>query len=295
MVMKMQIDSEYLKNPTDHEAVANAKLTLAIMGLAQEMRYQIPLHGISSLGALFCPVFLLCPQELHLACGKFLQSTLEYTEDELAQSSGQYAPASYGSSDQEDYFPSFISADGEEEDFLYMDNLFDNDAPSAYNVEPTDDKHRSLVARIKIKRDKIVMLIGGHEGYAWLNEVLIHPTPASRQLFAAATHVLRSFITKGEVQTSSGRGKNIELLQAALNLDSEEVRFLDLADTLQRSTLESDVFSSIIRPLHIRRALTALCGFDQRKKKRLTGQRWHAAIKRSIFHFQLAQRFRGHA
>ena len=61
MVMQMQIDSEYLKNPTDQEAVANAKLTLAIMGLAQEMRYQITLHGISSLGALFCPVFLLCP------------------------------------------------------------------------------------------------------------------------------------------------------------------------------------------------------------------------------------------
>ena len=76
MVMQMQIDSEYLKNPTDQEAVANAKLTLAIMGLAQEMRYQITLHGISSLGALFCPVFLLCPHELHLACGKFLQSTL---------------------------------------------------------------------------------------------------------------------------------------------------------------------------------------------------------------------------
>ena len=269
MNMCKKLDPQYLKNPNDLEAVANAKVTLAIMELAQRVRHQIPLQGVTSLGEIFCPVFMLCPQELHLACGKFLQLTLNDTDEELAQSLVGNALAGFDGTKQDDNFPSFISSDIDDENYGCTDHLFDIENPQGHIVESEDRKPLSLMKRMEIKRDKIVSLIEGHEGFTWMTEVLNKPTPASRKLFAAASSLLRNFIAEGEKQTKSKRGGNIELLRIALNLDNVEVRFLDLADTFQRSTLNNDVFSSISRPLHLRRTLSALCGFDYRKKRGL--------------------------
>ena len=269
MKMCTKLDPQYLKNPDDLEAVANAKVTLAIMELAQKMRHQIPLQGVTSLGGIFCPVFMLCPEELHLACGKFLQSTLNYTDDELAQSLDGNAYAGFDGTKQDDDFNSFISSGMDDENYGCTEHLFDIDNSKGHTVESEYRQLFSLTERFESKRDKIVSLIEGHEGFTWMTEVLNKPTPASRKLFAAASRLLRSFIAEGEKQTKSQRGENIELLRVALNLDDVEVRFLELADTFQRSTLDNDVFSAISRPLHLRRALAALCGFDYRKKRGL--------------------------
>ncbi len=268
MKMYSKLDPEYLKNPNDLEAVATAKITLVIMELVQKVQHQISLQGIPSLGSLFCPVFMRCPQELHLACGKFLQSTLDYTDDELSQSLEREAFVEFDRNEQEDAFPPFISSDIEE-DYGCTEQLFDIYNSQHDVVESDDREPLPLAKRIEIKRDKIVSMIEGHAGFTWMTEVLKKPTPGSRKLFAAASLLLKNFIAKGEEQTKSKRGENIELLRVALNLDNVEVRFLDLADTFQRSTLDNDVFSSISRPLHLRRTLAALCGFDYRKKRGL--------------------------
>ena len=57
-----------------------------VMGLVQALRHKLSLKNLSDLGGLFELAFLACPNELRLARGKLLRSTLKYSEEELAES-----------------------------------------------------------------------------------------------------------------------------------------------------------------------------------------------------------------
>ena len=86
MAMRVKVDLDWLNNPANPASVANAHLTLAVMELVQVLRHKLSLKDMSDLGGLFGPAFLACPEELRLAGGKLLRSTLEYSEEELAES-----------------------------------------------------------------------------------------------------------------------------------------------------------------------------------------------------------------
>lgn len=263
MATQLPTESDWLNNPSDLSAVANAKLALAVMELVQSMRCQIRRRDSSGFGELFGPAFLQCPKELHKALGKVLRDALECTEEEL--SAALFVPADVYE-EREDELLTTSALTGPRKRKAHRENLQKN------TVEPAD-RHIDLLVETPgpsdtpggNHREEIVELIMESPGHDWILEMLKKPTAHSRRLFAAASKVLRNFLAKSEAQSQATLGNNIGLLRSALDLDESEVRFLELANIVQRATVDTTVFSFVNRPLLLRQALAMLCGIDPRK------------------------------
>ena len=273
MAMRVKIDLDWLNHPADPAALANGRLALMMMELLQGMGQKLPLKDASDLGALFGPVFLSCPEQLRLAAGKLLRSTLEYSESELAESLNPTEPPddadfSGGGSAFEGSTTSRFTDDFDDDsldDLEFPSSLFEDHIP--------DDEAMLQVERTKLKQEKVAKLIKGHQGQEWIVGMLKKPTPASRQLFAASARTLRRFIAKATSITVKKPANNIKLLTDLLGLDATEIRFLELADNLQKTTFDRDMLD-VVRGLNdVRSSLKLLCGFDSRKRRGLLDRR----------------------
>ena len=278
MAMRVKVDLDWLNNPKDQACVANARLTLAVMEIVQALRHKLCLKSLSDLGSLFAPAFLDCPEELRLAGSKLLRSTLEYSEEELAESLNP--PMQLRDTD-------FLNDDVDAEqlgaeqlnDALLNDDLEDDtnddlDFPcSLFEDHLLDDEALLQADRTRLKQEKVVRLIQGSQGHEWVIEMLKKPSPASRQLFVTAARSMRRFIAKAESLTGKKKTSNIQLLTHLLGLDASEIRFLELADTLHKATLGRDVLDFVQGHSTIQNALKILCDLDSRKRKGLLDKR----------------------
>lgn len=297
MAMRVKIDLDWLNQPTEPAALANARLTLAMMELLQGMRQRLPLNDTTELGGLFGPAFLACPEELRLAGGKLLRSTLEYSEEELAESlnptedtkdsdilvgtqairliktpqfiddfndEGRSTRHHQDDCEDSDELDDLDIDDGDD-DLHFPCSLFDDHLP--------DDQALLQAERVKLKQEKVAKLIKGRQGHEWIVDMLKKPSPASRKLFAASARALRRFIAEAVSLATKKQTNNIKLLTKLLGLDATEIRFLELADDLQKTTLGHDMLDFVRGHSEVRGSLKILCNFDSRKRKCLLDKR----------------------
>jgi SpoVK/Ycf46/Vps4 family AAA+-type ATPase len=275
MAMRVKVDLGWLNDPADQASVANARLTLAVMELVQTLRHKLSLKEMSDLGGLFGPAFLACPEELRLAGGKLLRSTLEYSEEELGESlypSEQFNEADFlddrlaAEHSKVARFTEDLGDEGHDDDDLdFPCPLFEDHLP--------DDDTLLQAERTKLKQEKVARLIKGSQGHEWILDMLKKPTPASRKLFIAAARVIRRFIAKAVSLTTKKQPSNIMLLTHLLGLDASEIRFLELADNFQKTTLGRDALDFVRGYSEIRSTLNVLCNFDSRKRRGLLDKR----------------------
>lgn len=263
MATYLQADSQWLNNPHDPSAIANAKLGLAVLKLVQSMRCHISRRDSDGFGELFGPAFLQCPKELHKALGKTLRGALECTEEELAEA--LLLPV-HGHKEQEDEFSDDRGFNGPGKRRAHRIATRKRKADSTENSNDllNENTDASVLQGIN-RQEEIAELITESSGHDWILKMLKTPTVHSRRLFTAASNVLLDFLAKGEAQARAAQGNNIDLLRSALALDESEVRFLELVNIAQRATVDTTVFSFVNRPFLLRQALAMLCGIDPRK------------------------------
>lgn len=263
MATYLQADSQWLNNPHDPSAIANAKLALAVLKLVQSMRCHISRRDSDGFGELFGPAFLQCPKELHKALGKTLRDALECTEEELAEALLLPVNVHKG---QEGEFSDGRGFNGPSKRRAHRIATRKRKADSTDNNDDllNGNTDASVLQGIN-RQEEIVELITESSGHDWILKMLKTPTVHSRRLFTAVSNVLLDFLAKGETQARAAQGNNIDLLRSALALDESEVRFLELVNIAQRATVDTTVFSFVNRPFLLRQALAMLCGIDPRK------------------------------
>lgn len=259
MARRVRIKTDWLNDASDPAEVANAKITLSIMRLVQGMSKQMRFWDSMSLGELFGPAFLQCPRELHLACGKLLQATLEYTDEELAES-----------------LIGLDEDDEAEDDYLFKvgqpcAKILRFDEPNIPDsFEYADEKTQALLARMESKKREIARRLFSEMGHDWIIEILRKPTYASRRLFAASQRVLRDFADQGDAISCESKGNNLQLISDALGLNQAEIRHLELADAIQQATVDTTVLlESVVRPQEIREGLALIYGSNIRDSKNI--------------------------
>ena len=255
MAINLQTEADWLGISNNATTIANAKLAVAVMKLVQKVSGQISKRDSTGFGELLGPVFLRCPRELYRALGWSLRELLECTPEELSEAllldEGAHEKLAMTEPRQRK---------GVRRKLRKMEV-----SPSEQDIDLLDEGADASGKAKSARRDQVVEVMTGDLSHEFILKLIKQPTANSRKLFSAASQLLDDFLSTHKPQSQAEIGNNIDLLRSALDLDESEVRFLELADTVQRAAVDTSVFSFINRPLLLRQALSALCGIDPRK------------------------------